>query len=44
MMFDAIEKKSLKQEIKKDLVKEIFQGKSENYLKCLNVDYESKRE
>ena len=44
MILDAIEKKSKELKIETDIIKEILEGKQENYIKCLNVDYESKNE
>ena len=44
MFFDAIEKESKKQNIEKDIIKQLFEGKTESFIKCVNVNYESKRD
>lgn len=42
-LLDAIEQVSKLQGIKEIITKELFKGKIESYIKCINVDYESKR-
>ena len=42
-LLDAIEQVSKLQGIQEIITKELFKGKIESYIKCVNVDYESKR-
>lgn len=42
-LLDAIEEKSKRQGVQHIVTKELFKGKLESYIKCVNVDFESKR-
>ena len=44
IFLDAIEKKLKESNIKEDITKILFEGKQEGYIKCINIDFESKKE
>lgn len=42
-LLDAIEERSKRQGMKHIITKELFKGNMESYIKCVNIDFESKR-